>query len=76
LASGWIEAIQLGMGGSEDGVQKAANFVRAFGAGRIVVFIGAALNVLFLLSAVFGGAKHAKAQKAAARAALAERRGR
>lgn len=76
VADGWLDAIKLGMGGTPEGVTKASNFARAFGTGRIVLFVGAALNFLFLLSAVFGGAKHAKVQKAAARAALAERRGR
>lgn len=76
MASGWLDAIKLGSGGTPEGVTKAANFVRAFGPGRIVLFVGTLLNVLFLLSAVFGGVKHGKAQKAAARSALAERRGR
>ena len=43
---------------------KADNFVRWFGAGRIVTFLGAVLAEVFMLLAVFGGAKAAKAQKA------------
>lgn len=76
MATGWLDAIKLGMSGAEEDVTKAGNFVRAFGAGRIVLFVGSLLNFTFLLSAVFGGAKHAKAKKAAARAASAERRSR
>jgi hypothetical protein len=44
---------------------QAGDFVRAFGAGKFVVFIGAVLAELFMLTAIFSGAKHAKAQKAA-----------
>lgn len=52
----------------------ADNFVRAFGSGKIVVFIGAVLAEVFMVMAVFGGAKHAKQQKAASAAARASRR--
>lgn len=76
LASGWLDAVKLGVGGDPEGLSKAGNFVRAFGPGRVVVFIGSLLNCVSLLSAVFGGARHAKAQKAAARAAAASRRAR
>lgn len=43
---------------------RAGNFVRNFGSGRIVLFLGALLAEVFMLLAVFGGAKAAKAQKA------------
>jgi hypothetical protein len=42
----------------------AGNFVRAFGSGKFVLFIGAVLAEVFMVMAVFSGAKHAKAQKA------------
>ena len=45
---------------------RADNFIRAFGLGKIVVFLGALLAELSMLMAVFGGAKHAKAQKSGA----------
>ncbi|MEZ5965874.1 MAG: hypothetical protein R3F56_18710 [Planctomycetota bacterium] len=76
IAESWLDAIKAGMSGSADEVPKGSNFLRAFGTGRVVVFIGSLLNFVSLVSAVFGGAKHAKAQKAAVRAAAAERRGR
>jgi hypothetical protein len=76
LAEGWMDALKGAFSRTEEGTMKATNFCRAFGTGRIVVFVGALLNFMFLIGAVFGGAKHAKAQKAALRAAAAERRGR
>lgn len=75
MADSWLDAIKSGLARTQEGTERAGNFVKAFGPGRIVLFVGALLNFVFLLSAVFGGAKHAKAQKAAARAAAAERRG-
>lgn len=53
---------------------QAGDFVRAFGAGKFVVFIGAVLAEVFMLTAIFSGAKHAKAQKAAAVSKAAARR--
>ncbi len=44
---------------------KVGNFFRAFGTGKVLVFLGALLAELFMLLAVFGGAKAAKAQKVA-----------
>ncbi len=44
---------------------KADNFVRWLGAGKIVTFLGAVWAEFSMLLAVFGGAKAAKAQKAA-----------
>ncbi len=76
LADGWLDMFKNAFSRTEEGTAKATNFCRAFGTGRIVLFIGSLLNFMFLFSAVFGGAKHAKAQKAAVRAAAAERRGR
>lgn len=54
--------------------EKVGNFCRAYGTGRIVLFLGSALNLWCVLMAVFGGRKAAKAQKAA-RAAASPRRG-
>ncbi|MHC5064627.1 MAG: hypothetical protein ACYTG5_11715 [Planctomycetota bacterium] len=48
--------------------EKVGNFFRAFGTGKVVVFVGAFLAELFMLLAVFGGAKAAKQQKAAKQA--------
>lgn len=53
---------------------KVENFFRAFGTGKVVLFVGALLAELFFIMAIFGGAKAAKEQKMAARAASAERR--
>jgi hypothetical protein len=53
---------------------EAQNFVRNFGAGKIVVFIGALLAEASMLLAVFGGAKAAKAQKTQRAANKAGRR--
>ncbi|MCC6670264.1 MAG: hypothetical protein IT458_04335 [Planctomycetes bacterium] len=46
--------------------EKIGNFVRAFGSGKIVLMFGALLAEIFLVSAVMGGVKAGKAQKAAA----------
>lgn len=51
----------------------ADNFVRAFGSGKIVVFLGAVLAEVFMVMAVFSGAKHAKAQKASGAATRRKR---
>ncbi len=45
--------------------EKVGNFFRAFGTGKVFVFVGAFLAELFMLMAVFGGAKAAKQQKVA-----------
>lgn len=52
---------------------KADNFVRAYGSGKIVVLVGALMAELFMVLAIFGGAKAAKLQKAAKREASAAR---
>ena len=55
--------------------QSAAQFLATYGVGKLVVLLGAVLAELFLLMAVFGGAKTAKAQKAARQAEAAASRG-
>lgn len=59
------------MGGEEEAGEKVSNFLRAFGGGQIVLFFGALYAELAFLLAVMGGAKHAKAQKSAARTSRA-----
>ncbi|MCC6781821.1 MAG: hypothetical protein IT457_03175 [Planctomycetes bacterium] len=51
--------------------EKADNFVRAFGSGKFVVFLGAFFAEFSMLLGVFGGAKTARKQAAAAKAARA-----
>jgi len=66
IATSWGEVFD-GMMSPKDPVAtgKVGNFFRAFGTGKLVVFLGALLAELFMILAVFGGAKTAKAQKAA-----------
>lgn len=59
---------------NQEAQQQADNFVRAYGSGKLVVFVGALLAEVFMLMAVFGGAKHAKAKKAAGAAPARARR--
>jgi hypothetical protein len=59
-----------------DAQLKADNFVRGFGSGKIVLFLGAVLAELSMLLAVFGGAKTARAQKAQRMANSAAKSGR
>lgn len=76
MAESWAEMFSLAFGRTAEGTDKAMNFCRAFGTGRILLFFGSALNFWFLLGAIFGGAKQIKAQKAARMAEKAEKRGR
>jgi hypothetical protein len=50
------------------------NFFRAFGTGKVVVFLGALMAEVSFLTAVFGGAKKVSQQKQARQAAAPERR--
>lgn len=61
-------------GGDEVAGAKVSNFLRAFGAGQIVLFFGSLYAEIAFLQAVMGGAKHAKQQKAAAAAGGRRRR--
>ena len=54
--------------------EEVDNFVRAFGAGKIVLFLGAVYAEFAMLMAVFGGVKAAKAQKAQRAAGKTARR--
>ncbi len=53
---------------------KVENFFRAFGTGKIVLFVGALLAELFFVTAIFGGAKKNKENKMARAAAAPERK--
>lgn len=55
---------------------KLGNFLRAYGTGRIGVFLGALLAEVFMILAIVGGAKKIQEDKAARRAAASGRRGR
>ncbi len=59
--------------GSQEG-RSAGNFFRAFGTGKLVLFVGALMAEVFFLMAILGGAKAAKAQKKARSASASERR--
>ncbi len=75
MVEGWKDLIKTVFTSSDaQRYEKAGNFCRAFGSGRIVLFFGGALNLWYILTAVFGGAKAAKAKKAA-RVAATPRRG-
>lgn len=50
------------------------NFFRAFGTGKVVLFVGSLLTVVFFFTAVMGGAKKVSEQKQARSAAAAERK--
>ena len=76
IAESWLEAMKGAFSRTVEGNAKAANLCRAFGTGRIIVFFGGLLNFMFLLGAVFGGAKHGAKQKAAVRAATSSGRAR
>ena len=53
---------------------QVGEFVRHYGPGRLVVFAGAVLAELFMVSAVVGGAQKIKEQKAERRASANARR--
>ena len=53
---------------------QVGSFFRHFGTGRVFVFVGALLAELFMVLAVFGGAKKIKEQQAERRAATTTRR--
>lgn len=76
MADGWSDMFSQAFARTAESTDKAMNFCRAFGTGRIMLFLGAALNFWFLLGAIFGGAKQIKAQKAARMAEKAEKRAR
>ena len=56
------------------GGHEASNFFRAFGPGKVVLFVGALLAEVAFMRAIVGGAKAAKAQKKARQAGTAGRR--
>ena len=77
IASSWGEVLKaLSPMATEEETIKATNFYRAFGTGRIVLFLGSLLTLVFFLTAIIGGVMHAKQKKTAVRAAAAERRAR
>lgn len=61
-------------GAKDGGMWVLSEFVRNFGPGRLLVFIASGLLELFMIMAIFGGAKKVKEQKAAARASASERK--
>ena len=50
------------------------NWVKHFGSGQLMLLVGSALAELGMLTAIFGGVKAGKQQKAAANAARAGRK--
>lgn len=62
------------VGAEDGGLGVLGEFFRAFGTGRLFVLVGCLLLEVFMVMAIFGGAKKVKEQKAAARAAASERR--
>lgn len=76
MPSNWDELMSaLGSINTPEGSERFGNFVRAFGAGKIVLLFGSLLAEIFMIMAVMGGAKTAKAQKAAKMAERSSRGG-
>ncbi|MFO1052420.1 MAG: hypothetical protein U1F36_09415 [Planctomycetota bacterium] len=75
LPADWMEFIKAFFALKDAPSQEMAdNFVRATGSGKFVVFLGAVWAEISMLFALFGGAKTARAQKAAKVAAAASKR--